>query len=161
MGRNAAGSENITFGQMHVNHLNQVVQIENVSFPTPWTKNAFDYELRVNDFAHYIVALTDIQTVVGYAGMWIVLDEAHVTNIAVHGDYRGRGLGTALMLQLVQKAISFGVQRMTLEVRPSNLPARVLYSRLGFEEYGFRKNYYADTKEDAIIMWKNDLSRIP
>ncbi len=153
----AARLANITFAQMQFNHLDQVMQIEKVSFPTPWSKNSFDYELRNNEFAHYIVALAENREVVGYAGMWVVLDEAHVTNIAVHQDYRGHSLGMALMLQLIQWATVLGVQRVTLEVRPSNTPARALYARLGFLEYGRRKNYYSDTNEDAIIMWKNDL----
>ncbi|KAF1085458.1 ribosomal-protein-alanine N-acetyltransferase [Sporotomaculum syntrophicum] len=153
----AASLANITFAQMQFNHLDQVIQIEKVSFPTPWSKNAFDYELRSNEFAHYIVALAEDQEVVGYAGIWVIIDEAHVTNIAVRQDYRGYGLGMALMLQLIQRATVLGVQRMTLEVRPSNAPARALYARLGFKDYGRRKNYYPDTNEDAIIMWKNDL----
>jgi ribosomal-protein-alanine N-acetyltransferase len=153
----AASLANITFAQMQFYHLDQVLQIEKVSFATPWSKNSFHYELRNNEFAHYIVALAENREVAGYAGMWVVIDEAHVTNIAVHQDYRGRSLGKALMLQLMQRAIVLGVQRMTLEVRPSNASARALYARLGFIEYGRRKNYYSDTNEDAIIMWKNDL----
>ena len=147
----------ITFAQMQFNHLEQVLQIEKLSFPTPWTKNSFDYELRSNEFAHYIVALAGKLEVAGYAGMWVVLDEAHVTNIAVHQDYRGHGLGAPLMVQLMQRAIVLGVRRMTLEVRPTNAPARALYARLGFKDLGRRKNYYSDTNEDAIIMWKDDL----
>ncbi len=157
MDKESACPKNITFEQMQVDQLDQVLQIENVSFPTPWSKNSFEYELQNNDFAHYIVALTDAYKVAGYAGMWVILDESHVTNIAVHQDYRGYGLGMALMLQLIQRAIMLGCQRMTLEVRPSNTPARALYARLGFEEYGRRKNYYSDSREDAIIMWKNNL----
>ncbi|AGL01768.1 ribosomal protein S18-alanine N-acetyltransferase [Desulfoscipio gibsoniae] len=161
MDKETAGRENVTFEQMQIKHLDQIMQIENLSFPTPWTKNAFEYELRENDFAHYIVALAGGRIVAGYAGMWVVLDEAHVTNIAVHRDQRGHGLGIALMLELFKRAIMLGVQRMTLEVRPSNAPARALYAHLGFKEQGLRKNYYSDTKEDAIIMWKNDLTQIP
>lgn len=150
--------DDVVFEQMQISHLKQVLQIEKVSFPTPWTKNAFENELRTNDFAHYIVALTGNQRVVGYAGMWVVLDEAHITNIAVHKAYRNHGLGMALMRELIYKAVLFGVKGITLEVRPSNIPARALYKRLGFEERGRRKNYYSDTQEDAIIMWKNDLT---
>ncbi len=157
MYKEAACSENITFEQMQVNQLDQVLQIEKVSFPTPWSKKSFDYELHYNDFAHYIVALANGYKVAGYAGMWIILDESHVTNIAVHQDYRGHGLGMSLMLQLIQMAIMLECQHMTLEVRPSNTPARALYTHLGFKECGRRKNYYADTCEDAIIMWKNNL----
>jgi len=157
MDKKTASFENITFEQMQVSQLDQVLQIENVSFPTPWSRNSFDYELHHNDFAHYIVALAGGHRVAGYAGMWVILEEAHVTNIAAHQDYRGHGLGMALMLQLIHRAIMLGCHRMTLEVRPSNTPALALYTRLGFEEYGRRKNYYSDTREDAIIMWKNNL----
>jgi ribosomal-protein-alanine N-acetyltransferase len=142
---------------MQLEHLDQVIAIENTSFPTPWTKNAFDYELQYNDFAHYIVALLDERKVVGYAGMWVILDEAHITNVATHKEYRCRGIGMALMREMIARAVLLGAERMTLEVRPSNKPARALYARLGFVEKGVRKKYYSDTQEDAIIMWKYNL----
>ncbi|RYD03254.1 hypothetical protein N752_20700 [Desulforamulus aquiferis] len=85
--------------------------------------------------------------------MWLVLDEAHITNVAVHPEYRGKSIGEALMLEMIQQAIIRGAVRMTLEVRPSNMAARELYKKLGFKEKGLRKKYYTDTNEDAIIMW--------
>lgn len=147
----------IKFKPMQLEHLDQVIAIESTSFPTPWSKNAFDYELQYNDFAHYIVALLNEHKVVGYAGMWVILDEAHITNIAIHKAYRCRGIGKALMREMIARAVLLGAERMTLEVRPSNLPARVLYTSLGFVENGIRKKYYSDTQEDAIIMWKYTL----
>ncbi|SFR07270.1 ribosomal-protein-alanine N-acetyltransferase [Desulfoscipio geothermicus DSM 3669] len=147
---------NIKFDRMQPEHLDQVLVIEKSSFPTPWTRQAFDYEIQINDFAHYIVALQD-NRVAGYAGMWIILDEAHITNVAVHKKHRSRGLGKALMLEMIKRSVLLGAERMTLEVRPSNTTARHLYTRLGFAERGLRKKYYTDTEEDAIIMWKDDL----
>lgn len=147
----------VTFEEMSVEHLDQVLEIEKVSFPTPWSHGAFKGELLQNDFAHYIVAVFD-KTVIGYGGMWIILDEAHITNVAVRPDLRGKDIGKALMLEIIRQAVIRGANRMTLEVRPSNNAARRLYHVLGFEERGVRKRYYSDTNEDAIIMWKENLS---
>jgi len=147
----------IKFKEMRLEHLNQVIQIENISYSSPWSRQSFAYEVVKNSFACYIVAVSD-KKVVGYAGMWLILDEAHITNVAVHPDYRKAGIGKALMMQMIGRAVVNGISRMTLEVRPSNNAARHLYGMLGFKEKGVRKGYYTDTNEDAIIMWKNDLS---
>jgi len=93
--------------------------------------------------------------VVGYAGLWIVLDEAHITNVAVHPDYRGAGYGRALMVELISRAAMLGAFKLSLEVRVSNGVARDLYKSLGFVDKGFRRKYYSDNGEDAIIMWLN------
>ncbi|AKX94999.1 ribosomal protein S18-alanine N-acetyltransferase [Neomoorella thermoacetica] len=135
-------------------YLNGVLAIERVSFPTPWTRHSFQNEIYNNDFAYYYVAL-DGQKVIGYAGMWIILDEAHITNVAVHPDYRGRRLGEVLLRVLMQEAVYLGADRMTLEVRVSNHSAQRLYERLGFVRAGVRRGYYNDNREDAIIMWKH------
>ena len=89
---------------------------------------------------------------VGYAGMWLVLDEGHITNVAIHPDYRGRKLGEKLMRALIQLAADTSLSWMTLEVRRSNVVAQSLYRKLGFIDVGYRKRYYADNKEDALIM---------
>jgi ribosomal-protein-alanine N-acetyltransferase len=138
---------------MQASHLDQVLQIERVSFPTPWSRQAFLSELYHNDFAHYYVYLLD-GLVVGYAGMWVILDEAHVTNVAVHPQYRGKQVGEKLLHHLLGEAAARGAGRITLEVRPSNQPAQHLYQKLGFKPVGVRKGYYTDTHEDAIIMWR-------
>jgi len=144
---------NVTFEEMRLEHLDRVVEIEQVSFPSPWSRGVFAYELVQNSFAHYIVAAMGGK-VVGYAGMWLVLDEAHITNVAVHPGYRRKKIGRSLMVEIIRRAALMGINRMTLEVRPSNAPARCLYAALGFEERGRRKRYYTDTNEDAIIMWR-------
>jgi len=147
----------VNFEEMRLEHLSQVVQIENASYPSPWSRHSFAYEVMKNSFACYIVAISG-KKVVGYAGMWLILDEAHITNVAVHPNYRKAGIGRALMMQMIGRAVVTGSNRMTLEVRPSNNAARHLYNKLGFKEGGVRKGYYIDTNEDAIIMWKENLS---
>lgn len=147
----------LIFERMCLEHLNQVLEIEEASYPAPWSYYAFAYELLQNNMAQYIVALTG-QKVVGYCGMWLILDEAHITNVAVHPDYRQKNIGKSLMLEMINLAVQNGSTGMTLEVRPTNTAARRLYEQLGFEEKGRRKRYYTDNNEDAIIMWKNNLA---
>lgn len=147
----------LIFKSMTLEHLNQVLEIEEVSYPAPWSYYAFAYELLQNNLAHYIVALSG-NKVVGYCGMWLILDEAHITNVAVHPDSRQKSIGESLMLEMIRLALKNGSTRMTLEVRPTNTAARRLYEKLGFVENGRRKRYYTDNNEDAIIMWKNDLA---
>lgn len=148
---------NVTFQKMGLEHLDAVLEIEETSFPSPWSRSAFAYEILQNQFACYIVAVADENVVVGYGGMWLILDEAHITNVAVHTDYRRNRIGGALMLELIKRAILKGTTRMTLEVRPSNMAARRLYAALGFKDRGRRKRYYTDSNEDAIIMWQDNL----
>jgi ribosomal-protein-alanine N-acetyltransferase len=144
--------------EMQLADLDGVMEIEGQSFPTPWSRRAFWSELTQNIYAHYIVVRID-GVLVGYGGMWVILDEAHVTNVAVHPEYRRLGIGRRIMNELMDRARSRGAARMTLEVRRSNTGAQKLYEELGFVAKGIRKGYYADLKEDAIIMWKDDLGR--
>ncbi len=148
--------EPVHLADMELRHIHGVLEIERQSFPTPWSERAFVSELTQNAYAHYIVALRSSQ-VVGYAGMWLILDEAHITNIAVHPDERRHGLGHDLLTELEVRAYNLGCLRMPLEVRPSNPVAQRLYRRHGFEPRGLRPGYYSDTHEDAIIMWKDEL----
>lgn len=149
--------EEITLTPMTLQDLEAVHAVERTSFMTPWSMRAFVSELTENAYADYIVARTGDGAVVGYAGQWIVLDEAHVTNIAVHQSHRGRGIGERLLLELMSRGSARGARRMTLEVRRSNLPAQQLYLKLGFVARGVRKGYYTDTREDAIVMWRDRL----
>lgn len=141
---------------MYLSDLDAIMTIEAHSFPTPWSRNAFQTELLENNFATYLV-LDFHGKVVAYGGMWIILDEAHVTNVAVHPDYRGSHLGERMMRGLMARAKTLGAVRMTLEVRRSNLVAQNLYHKLGFIQLGVRRGYYTDTREDAFIMWKDPL----
>lgn len=149
-------SGQFAFARMQPVHVEQVLAIEETSFPTPWSRQSFYYEVTENDFAFYLVAIHEGR-VIAYAGIWLVLDEAHITNVAVHPEYRGCGVGRAIMLKIIGSAALLGAVRMTLEVRPSNYVAIGLYESLGFERRGIRKGYYTDTNEDAIIMWKEPL----
>ncbi len=135
-------------------HLDGVMEIENRSFPSPWSRAAFFHEITGNDFAYYITAMAG-KTVAGYAGMWIILDEAHITTLAVHPSYRGKGIGGMLLRELASRAKQKGCAKMTLEVRPSNSHALELYEKLGFVSCGVRPKYYSDTGEDAMIMWRD------
>ncbi|MCY0882088.1 MAG: ribosomal protein S18-alanine N-acetyltransferase [Firmicutes bacterium] len=141
---------------MYLADLEAVLVIESHSFPTPWSRKAFQTELLENNFATYLVVEYQ-EKVVAYGGMWIILDESHITNVAVHPDYRGHHLGEAIMQGLIERSRSLGVKRMTLEVRRSNLVAQNLYKKLGFVQLGLRRGYYTDTHEDAFIMWKDPL----
>lgn len=137
---------------MRPEHIDQILEIEKSSFPTPWSRQAFEFELLQNEFAYYIVALNQ-KKVLGYAGIWVVLDEGHITNVAIDPAHRGKKLGRLLMTELVRRATALGAVKITLEVRPSNAVAINLYHSLGFKEKGLRKKYYSDNNEDAIIMW--------
>ncbi|MBJ6360221.1 ribosomal protein S18-alanine N-acetyltransferase [Paenibacillus sp. MAHUQ-46] len=129
-----------------------ICQIEQEAFTSPWTAEAFINELTNNHFARYMVMEWEGQAI-GYGGMWTIMDEAHITNIAVRIGYRGQGLGERLLRELQRTAVFFGSARMTLEVRVSNEIAQNLYRKLGFEPSGVRPGYYSDNGEDALIMW--------
>ncbi|MBO8164067.1 MAG: ribosomal protein S18-alanine N-acetyltransferase [Brevibacillus sp.] len=142
----------LRFRMMTLGDVEAVVELEKLAFPTPWPADAFINELTINKHARYVVAEVEGR-VIAYCGMWVVIDEAHITNVAVHPEYRRRGIGERLMRQMMGLALLEGGEKMTLEVRPSNHTARSLYKKLGFEERGIRKQYYSDNMEDAIIMW--------
>ncbi len=146
----------ISIEQMRVSDIDRVLEIEALSYPTPWSRRAFQSELTDNAYAHYYVARCNGE-IVGYVGMWVILDEAHITNIAVHPDFRRKGIGRRLLKAMFEEAKTYGGTRMTLEVRVSNYSAQTLYRELGFVDRGIRKGYYSDTNEDAIIMWKDSL----
>lgn len=129
-----------------------VVEIEVEAFPTPWTKEIFEHEMNGNNYAYYIVAEVD-HTVIGHCGMWIVLDECHITNVAVREHMRGNGIGEGLMREAIRFCEELDVRLMTLEVRVSNVTAQNLYRKLGFQDGGIRKKYYTDDNEDGLVMW--------
>lgn len=141
--------------EMKTNDIKDVLKIESESFSTPWSENAFLIELNENKLARYIVAEID-KEVVGYAGIWFILNEGHITNIAVLKEYRGKGLGNKLIEGLIWISIKNNIDNMTLEVRKTNIVAQSLYKKYGFIDSGTRPGYYQDNKEDAIIMWKNN-----
>ena len=145
-------NESVTVRPMVMTDVDGVMAVEHDSFLTPWSRSAFEEELAQNRLARYIVA-EENGAIVGYAGTWLVINEAHVTNVAVSSPRRREGIGRLLMQNLMELARENGMESMTLEVRVSNAAARHLYQQLGFVEAGIRKNYYTETKEDALILW--------
>ncbi len=135
--------------------LQDVYQLEQECFAIPWSMQSLETDLTQNrQVATYLVAEKN-DRIVGYVGMWQVLDEAQITNLAVSGEYRKRGIGRCLIRELCRIAKNKGIVKLTLEVRPSNIPARSVYTGEGFVEISKRKAYYQDNGEDAIIMLKN------
>ncbi|KGK88897.1 30S ribosomal protein S18 [Clostridium sp. HMP27] len=131
-----------------------IYEISTLCFPISWSITSIKGELTSNTHARYVVAVEN-DIVVGFAGLWIIVDEGHVTNIAVHPDFRRKGIGTLLMDKLMFISKNENLIGLTLEVRKSNLSAQNLYKQFGFIEEGVRRNYYSDNGEDAIIMWKH------
>ena len=143
----------IVVREMNINDLEKVLEIEKKSFTTPWSEEAFKMEVEKNMLAKYIV-VEDEDDILGYGGIWMIVDEGHITNIAVHPNHRGKGIGNYLVEGLIDLCKRCEIYRMTLEVRVSNIVAQSLYRKYGFENAGIRPRYYSDTNEDAIIMWK-------
>lgn len=150
----------LSIESMQVADIDSVLSIEHLCFPTPWSRFAFQTELTENHFALYIVGKV-AGRIVAYAGTWIILDEAHITNVAVHPDWQGKGLGRDMLLALLACTKTRGATRATLEVRRHNPQAQQLYLKYGFTFQGVRPGYYTDTDEDALIMWKDNLDDIP
>ncbi|MFS0577041.1 ribosomal protein S18-alanine N-acetyltransferase [Sporosarcina sp. 179-K 3D1 HS] len=144
--------QQIEYRKMTREDIPAVVAIEEEAFATPWSAEVFEHEMVGNNYAHYIVAVHEGE-VIGHCGMWIVLDECHITNVAVRQHMRGNHIGEGLMRQAIAYCQEKEVRLMTLEVRVSNHTAQNLYRKLGFQEGGIRKNYYTDDHEDALVMW--------
>lgn len=133
-------------------HIPQLAEIEELCFSDPWSSNAFKYEL-TNPLSVWLVALEG-ELVVGYIGSQTVLDESDIMNVAIRPEYRRKGIGNALITELISVLREKSVCSLSLEVRKSNEPAILLYTKLGFLQVGLRPNYYRHPKEDAIIMRK-------
>jgi ribosomal-protein-alanine N-acetyltransferase len=176
---------------MALGDIPQVVEIDRLSFPTPWSASSYHYELTTNKAAHFIVLVEreprtrpglprsspwrvsrrlrgllarlptwlretlnwePARRITGFAGFWLVEDEAHIGTLALHPAWRGRGLGEQLLAALLRRAADLGARLVTLEVRAGNHVAQRLYRKYGFEEVGRRKAYYRDNHEDALLM---------
>lgn len=144
----------VQYRKMTLADVESVYAIELATFPTPWTLDSFYYELNENQFSHYLVAKEDGK-LIGFCGMWLVIDAAQITNVAVIETARGRGIGEALMREAIRVAREANMDVMSLEVRVTNKVAQNLYRKLGFEDGGIRKGYYTDNQEDALVMWVN------
>lgn len=131
--------------------IDEILDISSLSFAISWSKDSYIQEL-TNPIAKYLVAKID-NKVVAFIGTWIILDEAHITNIAVHPNYRKQGIASELVTKFLDYCRNQGCKAFTLEVRIGNKAAQALYMKHNFKEDGVRKGYYEDNKEDAIIMW--------
>ncbi len=150
-GRTAAGPVTIT--AMTLDDIPAVMEIENRSFPTPWSASSFRHELHENPYASlFVVRSLEPPGVIGFACVWVVDQELKINNLAVHPGWRQRGFGTRLIRFLLDFALGQGCREASLEVRPSNEAALRLYNKSGFLQVGRRKNYYSDTHEDALVM---------
>ena len=143
----------IIIRKMEESDLDRIMEIEKDCFTTPWSRESFLIEITENLLARYLVAQVD-GLVVGYGGIWMIVGEGHITNIAVETKYRQLGIGKKLVEGLIKLSIAMGIGSMTLEVRETNIAAQNLYEQYGFKAQGIRPNYYQDDNEDAIIMWK-------
>lgn len=141
---------------MRLEDIEHVSRLERRCYALPWSSSAYVTEVG-NPSAYYIVAVEADGTIVGYAGMWVIMDELHLTTIAVDPAQRGRKIGERLLFDLIEYGTQHGGDRATLEVRERNTVAHNLYLKYAFEDVAVRKNYYSDNGENAIIMWANDL----
>jgi [ribosomal protein S18]-alanine N-acetyltransferase len=153
-----ASDSGVVVEPMRRKHIAKLMPIERASYPRPWTEGVFQSELDQarRDQRHYLVARVG-REVAAYGGLMFALDEAHVTNIAVHPDHRRQRLGTRLLAELAHEAIRRNCTAMTLEVRVSNVAAQALYREFGFVPAGVRQRYYENT-EDAMVMWCHDIA---
>jgi len=144
--------DEITVAPMAPADLDEVLVIERHSFPSAWSRGSYERELR-NRSSYYFAARHE-DRLVGYIGMWVMVDEAHITTLAVHPGCRRRGLGSHLLRLLIEHARQRGVGRVTLEVREQNLAAISMYRTFGFQQTGVLQGYYGDTGENGLVMWK-------
>jgi len=141
--------------RMTFDDLPQVYAIEESIFSKPWTYKAFRDSLNLSNAVYLVCASKD--EIMGYCGLYCVLDEATITNMAVREEFRNKGIGYMLLQNIIDEARKIGIHNLTLEVRKSNLAAYHLYKQVGFEASGIRTNFYSAPVEDAIIMWKYNI----
>ena len=134
--------------------IDAITELDELCFPEmPWSRESYEEELTANNLAVYLVAETE-EKIIGFVGIWLVLDEGHITNVAVHPDYRRRHVAQSLINIMLSLVEDEGIIAETLEVRAGNEPAKALYRGFGFKEAGIRRGYYPNNHEDAIIMWR-------
>src|SRR5665648_830501 len=136
-----------------------IADLDKICFSVPWSEQGFGKELKENNLAFYILAeMKETGQIVGYAGVWLIQEEGHITNVAVHPEFRRKYIGMSIVEVLMKESRKrAGTKTFTLEVRKSNTAAIELYKKFGFLEVGLRKGYYQENKEDAVIMWTNPL----
>ena len=154
--RTADQPERLVIAPMNDRDLAEVVRIEALSFPSTWPQNAFQNEIHENKLAYYFVGRVG-ERVVAYGGIWVILEDSHITTIAVHPDLRGKKFGEIMLLHLLDETIERGASWITLEVRESNVVAQNLYRKYGFTVVSTRRGYYSDNNENALVMWAGNL----
>lgn len=150
-------NQTVKIRPMELPDIARVIEVENRSFSDPWSESAYITEIS-NASAYYTVICVD-DIIVGFAGMWIIMDEAHITTLAVDPDYRRMRLGERLLIDLLEESVRRGAKRATLEVRQSNIPAQKLYEKYDFKPVAIRRGYYTNNDENAIIMWANEIAK--
>jgi len=146
----------LTIKRIGLEDLDEVMDLEMVSFSSPWTRGMYLHELEKREGCYLVVRRDGV--LAAYGGTLLILDEAHIMTLAVREDGRRRGLGARLLLELIDASEKMGARFFTLEVRKSNREAIELYARFGFQIMGERKNYYLDNMENALIMWTEDIT---
>ena len=155
----ATGPVAVIIGPMRTKDLKAVLKVEEAVFPQPWSHRLFVEELAQRRTRSYRAAWVG-RSIVGFAGQMFIDDESHVNNIAVDPKWQGRGLGAAILADLVRTGLAHGARHLTLEVRVGNDPAIALYRRFGMAPVGVRPNYYPETGDDALIMWARDIDSV-
>jgi ribosomal-protein-alanine N-acetyltransferase len=155
----AGRPQRLSIEPMTIADLRAVLRIETLSFATSWPQNAFTSEINDNRLAHYFVGHLGESTgpIVAYGGIWVILEDSHITTIAVHPDWRRRRYGEQMLLHMLREAIARGASWITLEVRESNETAQQLYRKYGFTIVSTRRAYYSDNNENALVMWAGNL----
>ena len=141
----------LEFAWLDSQHLAEICRIDRASFSHPWTESAYRHELKENPLAHYLGCFCG-EELAGFAGFWLVVDEAQISNVAISPDFRQRGFGRQLMEQVIAHCLALGGRSISLEVRAGNVPAIALYQGLGFQTVGRRRGYYTQPDEDALLM---------
>ncbi|HEV8021691.1 MAG TPA: ribosomal protein S18-alanine N-acetyltransferase [Candidatus Lustribacter sp.] len=152
----AGAPRRLDISPMTLDDISDVLKIEALSFESTWPANAFVNELRDNKLAYYFVGRLDGR-IVAYGGIWVILEDSHVTTIAVHPDVRGQRLGEEILVHLLDEAIERDASWITLEVRETNEIAQKLYRKYGFTVVSTRRGYYSDNNESALVMWAGNL----
>ena len=156
--RSAGSPKRLAIAPMTNADIRAVMRIEATSFSTSWPPSAFQSELNDNKLAHYFVGRAgEGGEIVAYGGIWVILEDSHITTIAVHPEWRGRKYGEELLVFLLREAIARGASWITLEARESNVVAQNLYRKYGFTTVSTRQAYYSDNGENAVVMWAGHL----
>ena len=177
------GNDSFIVQPMDIDDIAEVRAIERQCFSTPWPRESFRHELERNRMARYLVlrrnnadlppsrpgllqrvlgggTRPEHRSIVGFAGIWMMVDEAHITTLAVSPEFQGCGLGEILLIALTELSRIENAKVLTLEVRQSNIVAQGLYGKYGFSERGIRPRYYSDDGEDALVMWSEELNSL-